>query len=206
MKVRYELDKDKFVKVYNELKVDTDNVSDLYGLASKHDKTNDKDLKDVMYAIEHNVDFEITDINTVKKIKDMYDYYEKPNRLTQQEIIDCIKEVNELQNNLRTQTMATLIDATIAGKGYNNKVEMVLTIFTTIAPEVQSLTAQLNFTDSPQQIMYVRQGSTSKILDKIKNSEAQYREQKNNSVAEQQHKDSSGSIFGDIFKSIFNWK
>ena len=127
MKVKYELDNDKFVKVYNELKIDTGSVPDYYGLASKHDKTNDKDIKDIMYAIKHNINFEISDFNTVKKINNMYDYYEKPDRLTQQEIIDCIKEVNELQLKLQTQAMATIIEVGIIGKDYNSKVEMVLT-------------------------------------------------------------------------------
>lgn len=158
MKVKYELDNDKFVKVYNELKIDTGNVLDYYRLASKHDKTNDKDIQDIMYAIKRNINFEISDINTVKKINNMYSYYEKPNRLTQQEIIDCIKEVNELQLKLQTQTTATVMEADIIGKDYNNKVEIVLSIFT-------------NFYHSPQLTVYTRQGSMSEVLDEIKEYE-----------------------------------
>lgn len=188
MRVRYELDNDKFVKVYNELKIDTGNVLDYYRLASKHDKTNDKDIKDVMYAIKHNINFEISDINTVKKINNMYDYYEKPNRLTQQEIIDCIKEVNELQLKLQTQTMATIMEADIIGKDYNNKVEIVLTIFT-------------NSYHLPEQTIYARQGSMSEVLDEIKEYERSSREQYTNGIVE--HKQ---GFIGDIFKSIFNWK
>ncbi|MGL5014001.1 MAG: hypothetical protein ACRC6V_06880 [Bacteroidales bacterium] len=188
MKVKYELDKDKFIKVYNELKIDTGNVPDYYGLASKYDKTNDKDIKEIMYAIEHNINFEISDINVVKKINEMYDYYDKPNRLTQQEIIDCIKEVNELQLKLQTQTMATIEEATISGKDYNNKVVIMLMIST-------------NFYHFPQQIVSARQGSMSKVLDEIKENEIASRKQHNSSVVE--HKD--GFISG-IFKSIFNWR
>lgn len=188
MKVKYELDNDKFVKVYNELKVGTDNAPDYYSLALKHDKTNDKDLKDVMYAIEHKINFEISDINTIKKINDMYNYYEKPNRLTQQEIIDCIKEVNELQLKLRTQTMATIVEAGIIGKDYNNKVEIMLVIST-------------NFYYFPQPIITARQGSMSEVLDEIKEYEIVSRKQHNSIVVE--HKD--GFISG-IFKSVFNWK
>lgn len=188
MKVKYELDKDKFVKVYNELKIDTGNVADLYGLASKHDKANDKDIKDITYAIEHNIDFEISDIKTVKKINGMYDYYDKPNRLTQQEIIDCIREVNELQLKLQTQTMATIVEADIIGKDYNNKVEIILVIST-------------NFYYLSQQIVSARQGRLLTVLDEIKEYEIASRNQHNGSVVE--HKD--GFIRG-IFKSIFNWK
>lgn len=77
MKVKYEVDKDKFIKVYNELKIDIGNIPDFYCLSSKHDKTNDKNIKEVMYAIDHNINFEITNINVVKKINEMYDYYEQ---------------------------------------------------------------------------------------------------------------------------------
>ena len=188
MKVKYELDKDKFVKVYNELKIDTGNMLDLYGLASKQDKTNDKDLKDVIYAIEHKINFEISDIRVVKKINNMYDYYDKPNRPTQQEIIDCIREVNELQLKLQTQTMATILEADIVGKDYNNNVEIMLVIST-------------NFYYFSQQIVHARQGSMSKVLDEIKEYGIASRKQHNGSVVE--HKD--GFISG-IFKSIFNWK
>ena len=188
MKVKYELDKEKFVKVYKELKINTGNVIDLYGLASKHDKTNDKDLKDVMYAIEHNIDFEISDINAVKKINEMYDYYDKPNRLTQQEIIDCIREVNELQLKLQTQTMATIVEADVIGKDYNNKIEIMLVIST-------------NFYYFSQQIVSARQGMLLAVLDEIKEYEVSCRKQHNGSAVE--HKD--GFISG-IFKSIFNWK
>lgn len=188
MKVKYELDKDKFVKVYNELKIDTGNMLDLYGLASKQDKTNDRDIKDVMYAIEHNIDFEISDILVVKKINNMYDYYDRPNRLTQQEIIDCIREVNELQLKLQTQTMATIVEAGIIGKDYNNKVEIMLVI-------------SANFYYFPQPIITARQGSMSEVLDEIKEYEIVIRKQHNSIVVE--HKD--GFISG-VFKSIFSWK
>lgn len=188
MKVKYGLDKEKFVKVYNELKIDTGNVADLYGLASKHDKTNDKDIKNIMYAIEHNIDFEISDIKAVKKINDMYDYYDRTNRLTQQEIIDCIREVNELQLKLQTQTMATIVEADIIGKDYNNKVEIILVIST-------------NFYYFSQQIVSARQGRLLAVLDEIKEYEIATRKQRNGSVVE--HKD--GFISG-IFRSIFNWK
>lgn len=188
MKVKYELDKWKFVKVYNELKVDTGNVKDLYGLASKHDKTNDKDIKDVMYAIEHNIDFEISDIHTVKKINNMYDYYDRPNRLTQQEIIDCIREVNELQLKLQTQTMATIVEAGIIGKDYNNKVEIILVIST-------------NFYYFSQQIVSARQGRLLTVLDEIKEYGTAIKKQQDGRAVE--HKD--GFISG-IFKSVFNWK
>lgn len=188
MKVKYELDKDKFIKVYNELKIDKGNIADLYGLASKHDKTNDKNIKDIMYAIEHNIDFEISDIKTVKKINDMYDYYDRPNRLTQQEIIDCIREVNELQLKLQTQTMATIVEAGIIGKDYNNKVEIMLVI-------------SANFYYFPQPIITARQGSMSEALDEIKEYEIVIRKQHNSIVVE--HKD--GFISG-VFKSIFSWK
>lgn len=195
MKIKYELDRDKFVKVYNELKIDTGNIPDYYSLASKHDKTNDKDIKDVMYAIEHNINFEITDINTVKKINEMYDYYEKPNRLTQQEIIDCIKEVNELQFKLQTQTMATIMEADIIGKDYNNKVEMVLTLWT-------------NFYHSPQMIVYARQGSMSEVFEKIKEYEMEYFKDRDNGIGivEIHKKKVSQGFVGGILKSIFNWK
>lgn len=188
MKVKYELDKDKFVKVYNELKIDTGNVLDLYGLASKQDKTNDRDIKDVIYAIEHNINFEISDILVVKKINNMYDYYDRPNRLTQQEIIDCIREVNELQLKLQTQTMATIVEAGIIGKDYNNKVEIMLVI-------------SANFYYFPQPIITARQGSMSEVLDEIKEYEIVIRKQRNSIVVE--HKD--GFISG-VFKSIFSWK
>lgn len=194
MKVKYGLDKDKFVKVYNELKIDTGNVPDYYSLASKHDKTNDKDIKDIMYAIEHNINFEISDIHTVKKINEMYDYYDKPNRLTQQEIIDCIKEVNELQLKLQTQTMATIMEAHIIGKDYDNKVEMVLTIFT-------------NFYHSPQLTTYVRQGSMSEVFEKIKEYEMEYFKDRDNGIGiAEMHKKRHLNFVGGIFKSIFNWK
>ncbi|WBF79553.1 hypothetical protein BNCALIDO_00164 [Aeromonas phage vB_AdhM_TS9] len=195
MKVKYGLDKEKFVKVYNELKIDTGNVADLYGLASKHDKTNDKDLKDIMYAIEHNINFEISDINVVKKINEMYDYYDKPNRLTQQEIIDCIKEVNELQLKLQTQTMATIMEAHIIGKDYDNKVEMVLTIFT-------------NFYHSPQLTTYVRHGSMSEVFEKIKEYEMEYFKDRDNGIviAEMHKKKVSEGFISGIFKPVFNWK
>ena len=188
MKVRYKLDRDKFVKVYKELNIGTCNVTDLYGLASKHDKTNDKELKDIMYAIEHSIDFEISDIRVVKKINNMYDYYDKLNRLTQQEIIDCIREVNELQLKLKTQTMATIVEADIIGKDYNNRVEIMLVIST-------------NFYYFSQQIISARQGRLLAVLDEIKEYEIASRKQHNGSVVE--HKD--GFISG-IFKSIFNWK
>ena len=188
MKVEYKLDKDEFVKTYNELKINTGNVLDYYNLVSKHDKTNDKDIKDVVYAIEHNINFEITDINTVKKINELYDYYEKPNRLTQQEVIDCIKEVNELQLKLQTQTMVTIMEADIIGKDYDNKVEMVLTLWT-------------NFYHSPQRTVYARQGRLQDVLDEIKEYERASRTQCESRSVE--HKE---SFIGNIFKSIFNWK
>lgn len=195
MRVKYELDKDKFVKVYNELKIDTGNVPDYYGLASKHDKTNDKDIKDIMYAIDHNINFEIADINIVKKINEMHDYYEKPNRLAQQEIIDCIKEVNELQLKLQTQTMATIMEADIIGKEYNNKVEMVLTLWT-------------NFYHSPQRTVYARQGSMSEIFEKIKDYEMEYFKDRDNGtgIAGMHKKKVSEGFIGGILKPIFNWK
>lgn len=40
MKEKYELDKAKFVEVYNELKIDTSKIPDYFSLASKHDTTN----------------------------------------------------------------------------------------------------------------------------------------------------------------------
>lgn len=188
MKVKYELDKGKFIKVYNELKIDTGNIADLYGLASKHDKTNDKNIKDIMYAIEHNIDFEISDIKAVKKINDMYDYYDRTNRLTKQEIIDCIREVNELQLKLQTQTMTTIMEADIIGKDYNNKIEIMLVIST-------------NFYYFSQQIVSARQGMLLSVLGEIREYEIASRKQHNGSVVE--HKD--GFISG-IFKSVFNWK
>ena len=195
MKVRYELDKDRFVKVYNELKINTDNAPDYHGFVSKHDKTNDKDIKDVVYAIEHNINFEITDINVVKKINEMYDYYEKLNRLTQQEIIDCIKEVNELRLKLQTQTMATIMEADIIGKDYNNKVELILTLWT-------------NFCHSPQLTTYARQGSMSEVFEKIKEYEMGYFKDRDNGIGivEMHKKKVSEGFVGGILKSIFNWK
>ena len=118
----------------------------------------------------------------------MYNYYEKPNRLTQQEIIDCIKEVNELQLKLQTQTMATIVEADIIGKDYNNKVEIMLVIST-------------NFYYFSQQIVSARQGKLLAVLDEIKEYEIASRKQHNGSVVE--HRD---GFISSIFKSIFNWK
>lgn len=188
MKVKYEVDKYKFTKVYNELKIDTSNLPDYYSLASKHDKTNDKDIKDIVYAIKHNINFEITDINTVKKINEMYDYYEKPNRLTQQEIIDCIKEFNELWLKIQTQTCATIMKARIIGKDNDNKVKMVLTLCT-------------NYYHSPMQTICTRQGSLSEVLDEIKEYERVNHIPNNEVALEVQHKILSGeSVIGNIFK------
>lgn len=119
----------------------------------------------------------------------------KPNRLTQQEIIDCIKEVNELQLNLQTQTMATLMEADIIGKDYNNKVEMVLTIFT-------------NFYHSPRLAVYARQGSMSEVFEKIKEYETEHFKDRDNGIgiAEMHTKKLSEGFVSGILKSIFNWK
>lgn len=96
MNIRYELDADKFTKVYNELRVNEELYAgniDVYSLAVSYDKTKDKTIQDIMYAINHNISVEIDDIDTIKKINSMYDYYDNPNRLMPSEIADCIKEM-----------------------------------------------------------------------------------------------------------------
>lgn len=98
MKVKYELDKEKFVKVYNELYCgNTETVIDRFGLFCRYDRTTNKILKDIMYAITNNLDFEIQDIKTIQEIIDMYSYHEKPNKVTPQDISKAIKELNSIE-------------------------------------------------------------------------------------------------------------
>lgn len=102
MKIKYELDKDKFVKVYNELnyKLDT-SVLDTFNLMQQHNITYDnKTLQQIMYAIENNIEFEIVDIPTVQEINNMYTHYENPNRLTHQDLMHVIKEINHIETGL----------------------------------------------------------------------------------------------------------
>lgn len=102
MQIDYTLDKDKFTKVYKELKMDSDDsIMDNYKLLDKYDVTKDGTLKDIMFAINNNIPFRITSIEEIKKIEDMYSHYENPNRLTKDEIIDCIKEIDRVSLDLR---------------------------------------------------------------------------------------------------------
>jgi hypothetical protein len=101
MQMDYILDKDKFIKVYNELKLDNDGtIMDNYNLLDKYDVTKDGTLKDMMFAINNNISFHITSIEEIKKIEDMYSHYENPNRLTKGEIIDCIMEIDHVSIGL----------------------------------------------------------------------------------------------------------
>lgn len=98
MKVKYELDKEKFVKVYNELYCgNTETIIDRFGLFCRYDRTSSKILKDIMYAITNNLDFEIQDIKTIQEIIDMYSYHENPNKITLQDISKTIKELNSIE-------------------------------------------------------------------------------------------------------------
>lgn len=101
MQIDYTLDKDKFTKVYNKLKLDNDGtIMDNYKLLDKYDVTKDGTLKDIMFAIDNNISFHITNIEEIKKVEDMYSHYENPNRLTKDEIIDCIKEIDRVSLDL----------------------------------------------------------------------------------------------------------
>lgn len=101
MQIDYTLDKDKFTKVYNELKLDNDGtIMDSYKLLDKFDVTKDGTLKDIVFAINNNISFHITNIEEIKKVEDMYSHYENPNRLTKDEIIDCIKEIDHVSFGL----------------------------------------------------------------------------------------------------------
>lgn len=102
MQIDYALDKGKFTKVYNELKMGNDEiiVVDHYNLLDRYNVTKDSTLKDIIYAINNNLSFRISDINEIKKIEDMYSYYENPNRLTKGEIIDCILEIDHVSFGL----------------------------------------------------------------------------------------------------------
>lgn len=129
MRVRYELDKDKFVKVYNELRCDDiETVIDRFGLFCEYDRTSSKTLKDIMYAITNNLDFEIEDIKTIQEISDMYSYYEKPDKITPQDIAETIRELNSIEPYILME--GTHITEVRLSKQGGNELELGLMVST----------------------------------------------------------------------------
>lgn len=149
MKIKYELDVDKFTKVYNELKVNEEMYAcniDMYGLANKYDKTRDKNLQDIMYAINRNIFVEIDDIDIVKKINNMYDYYDNPNKLTPSEITDCIKEMYGFHVKSTGAFNFNVSDITIV-KNNNGSIDIFITVHTYLGTGIAFLESLESFTD-----------------------------------------------------------
>lgn len=148
MKIKYELDVDIFTKVYNELKVNkelyTNNI-DVYGLAGKYDKTRDKDIQDIMYAINRNMFVEIDDIETIKKINNMYAYHDNPNKLTPSEIADCIKEVYGF--HVKSLGTCNVNDITII-KNNNGSIDIFITVKTYLGTGITFLEPLESFTNN----------------------------------------------------------
>lgn len=98
MQIEYELDKLKFVEVYNLLNI-SNNVEgftlpelfDLYNTVKDN-----KILSEIKYGIDNNVNFKITELSEVKTIEDMYSYAVNPDRITPEDMLEAHKSISSV--------------------------------------------------------------------------------------------------------------